>query len=200
MKVICLENGPLQTNSYVCFLDDKTVFLIDPASKQVKQFVDTNDLKVRGIINTHGHFDHIAGNVFFDVPVYIHKDDMVMLGDSNLNFSSAFGEEIIFEGQIIPITKEGRLDVGKEIFVLYTPGHTRGSISLLIDDMLFSGDTLFAGSIGRTDLPGGDYEQMIMSLNKIMQLDDKIKVYPGHGEATTIGRERKTNPFYEAVD
>jgi len=188
-----LTVGMLYTNCYiVSCLETKEALVIDPgfdtkaeASKVMKE-VDDNNLKVKFIINTHGHPDHISGNRFLkkatSAQVLIHELDAPML-------MGLPADKTLQEGDVI--------QAGSVVLtVLHTPGHSRGSISLLGRDAVFTGDTLFAGSIGRTDLPGGSYKGIISSIkNKLATLPACLRVYPGHGPPSTIGEEKRSNPF-----
>ena len=200
--------GPLETNCYI--LGDeksKEAVVIDPGGN----FADINsqlqeiDLKVKYIILTHGHFDHTSalGQLKKETgaEILIHPKDASML-------SSGGGAQAFFlETGNDPVPADGTLEEGDriqfgqyELGVLHTPGHTPGGISLLIDKMIFVGDTLFCGSIGRTDLPGGSYQQLIDSVkSKLLSKGDDYVVYPGHGPASTIGEERKSNPFLNEI-
>ena len=159
-------------------------------------------MKAVYIINTHGHIDHIGANRAIKdatgAKVLIHKNDAKMLTNAVSNFSFMMGrqvtsppaEQFIDEGDIIKIGNT------VELKVIHTPGHSPGGICLMTDNIIFSGDTLFYGSIGRTDFPGGSYRDLISNIkNKLLCYDDDVVVYPGHGPATTIGFERKRNPF-----
>ena len=158
---------------------------------------------VEAIINTHGHADHVLANVKVQeatgAPIWIHSADADMLGSGSRNLSAFLGgatscgkaDRLLTDGEVLPIGDFS-------LTVLHTPGHTPGGISLLFDKTVFVGDTLFAESIGRTDFPGGSYSQLINSIKtKLMTLDDEVKAYPGHGPATTIGWERRQNPFIQ---
>ncbi len=195
MDVIRIVNGELETNSYL-IVAGKEAIVIDPATQIVKTKVDDLGVDVIAIVNTHGHFDHIGGNQFFSVPIYIHTLDAAMLTDPNLNLSIHFSLSIVSPPGDYAFSKNERLNIGPfDIEVIHTPGHTLGSVSLLIDHALFTGDTLFKGSIGRTDLPGGDYEAMRSSLLKLASLSGDLMVYPGHGEITVLKDELESNPF-----
>ncbi len=194
IKVETLINGPLETNSYLVISGEECL-VIDPASRDVLDLVEELGLSVVAVLNTHGHFDHISGNRLFSAPIYIHPYDADMLLDPELNLSTMFGMEVTSPPMSFPL-KEGRVSIGPiEVTVLHTPGHTKGSVCLAVEGILFSGDTLFRGSVGRTDLPGSDYESLQTSLVRLLELPDEIRVCPGHGESTTIGEERRTNPF-----
>lgn len=192
--------GALETNCYILAdLDSKECVLIDPGSdgggiiSEVKKY----GLNIKCIINTHGHGDHISSNGKFKAPIYIHNLDADFLRDSKLNLSASFGfaikspsaSRLLKDGDIIKI---GNL----ELKVLHTPGHTPGSISLLSDGVVFSGDTLFMGGIGRTDFTYGSEEKLINSIKKkLFALNKDTVVYPGHGPSTTIGKEKRENPL-----
>lgn len=196
--------GPLDVNCYLIADDDtKDAVCIDPGGNvdDILKSLTKNNLKLKYIINTHGHFDHIGGNAVLreitGALFAVHTDDAVLLKDA-VSQAAFFG--IISEDSPKPdilLKDNDMLAVGGfKIKVIHTPGHTKGGISLLINEMLFTGDTLFAGSVGRTDFPGGSQTQLINSIkNKLMVLDEDIKVYPGHGQPTTIGKEKRNNIF-----
>jgi hydroxyacylglutathione hydrolase len=192
--------GPIETNCYIVY-DDKTKvgFLIDPGffDKNIQSFIDDNGIHIKNIINTHGHADHISGNSKFGYPILIHKDDESFLKNPIKNLSLFTGgvslspkaERLLSDGDII---EEGDI----RIEVLHTPGHTPGGICLKMGNVLFSGDTLFMEGVGRTDFMYGDQKKILTSIKeKLLTLNDDIKVLPGHGDETTIGHERKNNPF-----
>jgi len=173
--------------------------LIDPGEydERIRGYIKVNGIDVECIINTHGHIDHIAGNISFGFPVMIHKDDENCLRDPSKNLSNLTGEEfnsikaerLLTDGDIV---KFGQT----ELEIIHTPGHSPGCISIKYDSILFSGDTPFYEGVGRTDLPGGSYETLGASIkNKLMCLPDEVRVFPGHGPETTIGHERKHNIF-----
>jgi glyoxylase-like metal-dependent hydrolase (beta-lactamase superfamily II) len=192
--------GPLAVNAYL--LADpatKKACLIDPGAdaKKIKDFIKNNGFELKFIINTHGHGDHIGANGNFGVPIYIHSLDKDFLGDPDKNMSRMF----IFSVKSPPaarLLKDGdTIEVGAlKLTVLHTPGHTPGSISLKLDGIVFTGDTLFNSGVGRTDFDYGDETALLNSIkNKLMTLADDTVIYPGHGEESTIGRERRDNPF-----
>lgn len=196
--------GSFGVNCYIIG-DEKTkeAVIVDPGAdaKSILSVVKKHDLKVKYIILTHAHGDHIgaldAVKAETNAPVYIHKDDETMLKDKNKNFTTMMGGKAIEMGSD-QFAKDG--DVIKlgdlELKIIHTPGHSRGGICILVENILVSGDSLFAGSIGRTDLDGGSYPQLIQSIkDKLMPLDDNVTVLPGHGPTSTIGRERIGNPF-----
>lgn len=178
--------GGLQTNCYILAeAESKHCAIIDPGAdyKKIKGVIDKKNLVPLFIINTHGHPDHIMANNQFNLPVYIHKEDVKLLSYPNKS----------------PVSDRNKIKLENlTITVIHTPGHTPGSICLLCKSVLFSGDTLFASGIGRTDLPGGNEQQLKNSIGeKILTLPDDTKVYPGHGPETTIGKEKEDNPWLQ---
>jgi hydroxyacylglutathione hydrolase len=184
-----------------CFLvgdsESREALIIDPGfdlkseARAILEEVKRNELTVKYVVNTHGHPDHTAGNKilkeFTKAPILIHELDTVMLSDPPADHK-------LHDGDLI--------EVGSvKLRIIHTPGHTPGSIILLGSDIVFSGDTLFAGSVGRYDLAGGSVEQLKNSLkNKLLTLPDYFKLYPGHGPTSTIGEERRTNPFLQHLE
>ncbi len=192
------------TNTWLLWCEETLdAVLIDPSAPSSKLLQHIRDLKlnVTHIIITHGHGDHIGGNSFFkaklDCHLAIHRLDAPMLLDNKKNFSEYMGMTLEREPADIILEEGDHIPLGTgQIKVIHTPGHTKGGICLLIDKLLFSGDTLFEQSIGRTDLPGGDFESIVHSIKtKLFVLDDDIVVFPGHGPRTSIGIEKKINPF-----
>jgi glyoxylase-like metal-dependent hydrolase (beta-lactamase superfamily II) len=191
-------------NTYLIWNSQNEGILIDPssASNILIDFIKKKKIKIEMILNTHGHFDHIGGNNFysnyFDVDIAIHKEDAKIITDPKLNLSVFSGNKIKSKPAKIILKDNQIIKLGnKEIRVIHTPGHSKGSVSFLIDKYLFSGDTLFYLSIGRTDLPGGNFEALSESITKkLFVLDDEIKVFPGHGKYTLIGDEKVENPFF----
>ncbi len=179
--------------------------VIDPGGgvNSILKVLKREGLKLRYIINTHAHIDHVAGNWELKEAtksqILIHSADAPLLSRIHLQ-GGFFGLKANPSPEPDKLLKEGDLiNIGEEITlrVLHTPGHTPGGISLLLDNMVFAGDTLFLGSIGRTDLSGGSYESLIESVTKkIFPLGDEVQVYPGHGPPTTVGREKRHNPFF----
>jgi hydroxyacylglutathione hydrolase len=207
MKIISREVGSLGTNCYIVF-DEETreAAVIDPggSAAEILAVIGAEKLTVKYIINTHGHADHVMANLRVKeatgAPLLIHAADAGMLTSGQLNLSAWIGgsvscgpaDTLLNEGDVVKISANLALTV------IHTPGHTPGGICLKTDGVLFSGDTLFAESIGRTDFPGGSYSQLINNIKeKLLILDDGVKVYPGHGPATSIGWEKKMNPFIQ---
>ena len=191
-------------NTYLIWNSNNEGLIIDPAfsGNDLISFIKEKNIKITKILNTHGHFDHIGGNDFFsdyfDVDIAIHKEDAKMITDPKLNLSVFSGKEIKSKPAKIILEDNQIIKLGnKKIRVIDTPGHSGGSVSFLIDDFLFSGDTLFYLSIGRTDLPGGNYKTLANSIEKkLFKLADEIQVFPGHGKFTFIGDEKVENPFF----
>lgn len=195
-----LEVGPMGANCYVVSDPSaKEAFIIDPGgeSGRIKALLKGKGLSLKFIINTHGHGDHILANGSFDVPVYIHRLEKEFLTDPEKNLSGMFG--FLFKApKATKLLEDGdRISIaGLKLEIIHTPGHTPGGISIKLDGVVFTGDTLFSGSIGRTDLPYGDEKAIFASIrNKLFTLSDETVIYPGHGETSTIGKERRTNPF-----
>ena len=202
-KLFCLLPG-FDTNCWLAWNNQTSdAILIDPAAPEqaIWKFVSDNKLVVRYIVNTHGHADHIGGNAFFrkllNAPVCIHKDDAIMLENSKLNLSAYLEVDLSLPAADVQLSDGDVLKLGdKEVRIIHTPGHTPGCISLKIENLLFSGDTLFCHDIGRTDLPGGDYNKIISSIrNNLLVLPDDTIVLPGHGPNSTIADEKQNNPY-----
>ncbi|WP_046173827.1 MBL fold metallo-hydrolase [Domibacillus indicus] len=200
-----LPLGPLQTNCYVLSHQSKCI-LLDPGSEGEKliQWLNENKLEPISILLTHAHFDHIGAvkelKQTFDIPVYLHKEEKQWLENPELNGSARFGMgSITAPPADVILDQEQELSIGPFTFqLLYTPGHSPGSISYYFEEggALFAGDTLFMGSIGRTDLPGGNHQELLASIHqKIMSLPEETIVLPGHGPATSIIAEMDSNPF-----
>jgi len=202
--------GMYLTNCYVVGCEEtKEAIVIDPGfdrdgeAEEVLKFIEQNGLHVKYVINTHGHADHTAGNGIIKkatgAPILIHEDDAIMLGPIAKTFSRVFGLRVTSPTADRTLRDGDVIHVGCiKLVVLHTPGHSKGGISLLGENFVFAGDTLFAGSIGRTDFPGASFEEIMQSIKtKLMTLPDSFKVYPGHGPPTTIGEEKRYNPFLQ---
>ncbi|MCM8785828.1 MAG: MBL fold metallo-hydrolase [Candidatus Omnitrophica bacterium] len=179
------------TNCYILGCKEENLCgIIDPGSEgeKINKLIDDLKLKPILIINTHGHFDHIGANDLFNLSVYIHKDDLEFLKDPEKNLSSFFSLPYICKNHTFPIEEKNIIKIGKiKIEIIHTPGHTPGSVCLKIGDILFTGDTIFAEGIGRTDFPQGDEEVLIKSIKeKLITLPDNTIIYPGHGEPSNL--------------
>jgi hydroxyacylglutathione hydrolase len=204
-----IESEPFAENSYVVWAEGNAeAFVIDPGFEPdlILDFLRQQNLTLAAIVNTHGHVDHIAGNgamkaAYPQAPILIGHGDAAMLTDPVLNLSEPFGlpvtsppaDRLVAEGDALTVA-------GIPLEVLEIPGHSPGHVVYLIRDagpvIVLGGDVLFAGSIGRTDFPGGSFEQLVSGIRaKLWPLPDDAKVYPGHGPPTTVGAEKRTNPF-----
>ena len=204
MEIAAFVVGPLQSNSYLVIDEtSRRAAVIDPGmeSEVVLDAVRRRGLRVDAVIVTHGHFDHVFSGALFKTAtgaeVIMHPNDLPLLAEVP-ETARFFGikaptppdpDRLVREGDAVPVG-------GLSLRVIETPGHTPGSISLCLDDVVFVGDTLFAGSVGRTDLSGGSLESLLHSIRtKLLTLPDRTVVYAGHGPTTTIGAERRDNPF-----
>ncbi len=204
MKVKWIAVGALETNCYLVYSEDTLeCIIVDPGAEpdKIVQEVNANSLKPIAIINTHGHVDHVGANKpvkqEFDIPLYIHQADLKLLKSA---LQSGFGLMIGAKKSPPPdkFLKEGdTLKLGKShLRVIHTPGHSPGSISLLGDGFILSGDALFQSGVGRTDLPGGSWEELQESIKrKILTLPPNTVVFPGHGPPTKVSIEKNSNPY-----
>ena len=209
IKVKSFTFNPFQENTYVLYDESKSCIIIDPGCYEIHEkevlmnFISAESLIVKKLINTHCHIDHVLGNKFikdtFGVNLYIHRDDEVTLRAVEAyatnygfpQFESTNADQFLDEGNSLSFGNSS-LDI------LYMPGHAPGHIVLVSysDHFCIGGDVLFKGSIGRTDLPGGDFDTLIKNIHeKMFKLPDDMIVYCGHGSATTIGEEKVSNPF-----
>lgn len=193
-----------ETNTYLVWdTESHEAILIDPSapSENLKNEIQEMNLKLVQIINTHGHGDHIGGNEYFHkefcCSIGIHDCDSEMLLNSTLNLSDFMYSPIISPAASLILRDFHKFSLGDNVVeIFHTPGHTKGGIVVYLKPYLFSGDTIFNLSVGRTDLPGGSTKQLTESIRKkVFTLPDDTVVLPGHGPATTIGKEKEENPF-----
>ncbi|MCC9136328.1 MBL fold metallo-hydrolase [Pontibacter silvestris] len=209
MKVTCLTFNPFQENTYLLHDDTNECIVVDPGCyeqherEQLKKYIEDNSLKVTRLLNTHCHIDHVLGNKFVaatcKVGLEIHPEDEQTLRSVQV-YAPAYGFPLYQEELPASFLKEG--DVVKfgntKLQIFFTPGHAPGHVVFYNEQekIVVGGDVLFKNSIGRTDLPGGDFDTLIKSIRtKLFTLPDEVTVYPGHGPETTIGYEKKYNPF-----
>ena len=198
MKIDSIQVGPIMTNCYLLCDDAAGVCcVIDPGDEpaRVEQMVQRSGCELRYILLTHGHFDHCTGVAGMlerhpELPVYICEKDVTDGVGSEMQFARLpeKNQRYYKDGDTLTL---GALTIS----VLETPGHTPGSVCLLVGDVMFAGDTLFRGSCGRTDFPGGDYRAMLASQARLGRLEGQYTVYPGHEEATDMDYERRHNPY-----
>ena len=194
LHIETLTLGLYQVNCYIVSQEgDSRCCIIDPGYEPevILDYLEEHGLQPQAILLTHGHFDHVGGvrtivAEYSDLPVYLCTEDLLMppqMTDGPLYYTATYREG-------------SRMDIaGISWQVLHTPGHTPGSVCLLAEDVLFSGDTLFAGSCGRTDLPCGSVKDIVKSLSRLAQLEGDYRVFPGHGNSTTLAQEKQYNPF-----
>ena len=203
--------GELLTNCYVVSCEQtREAIIIDPGfddsreEEKIFKYVSEQSLILKFVLNTHGHPDHTCGNGIvkgkFNVPILIHEFDAPMLGERGKRVAEFFGFRSFSPKPDIILHDGALVNFGKvTLKVMHTPGHSRGGISLIGDKEVFTGDTLFLGSIGRTDFPESSEQDMMVSLKKLAVLPDHFIVYPGHGPITTIGEEKRNNPFLKGL-
>ena len=197
LNIHTMPLGAYQTNCYLLWQDGQDgCLVIDPGyePERVLQQADRLGKQIEAILLTHGHFDHVGGvrqlAADTDCSVYLCQQDLSMpqqMTAGPLYYTHTYGE-----GDTLTLA-------GITLQVLHTPGHTPGSVCLIAEDALFSGDTLFEGSCGRTDLPGGDTATILASLARLRQLPGDYRVFPGHGPATTLSEERRFNPYLKGI-
>jgi hydroxyacylglutathione hydrolase len=201
-KTICV--GPMAVNCYILAEEkNSAAIIIDPGAEagKIKKVLAEYKLKAAFLVNTHGHFDHIGCDDEFGVPVYIHKDDALLLTDAQSNLSALFSSQFAVKSRVCILEDKGDIKLDNiHLKVLHVPGHTPGGIALLMinpdSKILFTGDALFCGGIGRTDFAGGNEKLLIKSIKeKLLSLPDGTVIYPGHGPSSTIGEEKIHNPF-----
>jgi glyoxylase-like metal-dependent hydrolase (beta-lactamase superfamily II) len=208
IKLLQRQFNPIEVNTYIAYDETGECVIIDAGCSNaneneiLRKAIAEKNLNPTKLLCTHGHFDHIMGSAFvcdtYKIETYIHKNDLTEV-ERATDYGSYFGVDVMQ-----PPIPRNFLNDGDEIKfgnsslkVIFTPGHTHGGVCFYseADELLISGDTLFAGSIGRTDLPGGDYDILMNSIEKLMCLPENTNVFCGHGPKTTIGYEKTTNPF-----
>ena len=188
-----LPLGDYQTNCYIVRREDsRKALILDPGYEPeiILSFLEENHLTPEAIALTHGHFDHVGAvkelAEKYSCPVYIHKDDLTL--PEKFTAGPLYYTNFYDEGDVLELA-------GLTIRVIHTPGHTEGSVCLIVDDAIISGDTLFARSCGRWDLPGGDGEKLKASLQRFKTMEGEYRIFPGHGKSTTLALEQEYNPY-----
>ena len=205
MKVEYFVVGPIDVNCYVISDDNGIGAVIDPGgnAERILAYIKKENLDIRYVLNTHGHGDHIgADDAVRDgtgAPLYIHAADADMLTDARKNLSAFMGYQALARPADVLLHGGEEITVGDiKLKVVCTPGHSAGGVCFVGDGFVFSGDALFADSIGRTDFPGGSQVELVSSIKReLMVLPDETEVYPGHGPKTTIGGEKVYNPYLQ---
>ena len=206
MKIEKFVTGIISTNCYIVTNEEtKETVIVDPAnlSKAMIGYIEEEELVIKAILLTHAHFDHIMGidkviDRYGEMPVYVEESDLELLHTPSMNESTVYtkgysypGGDVIHDGDVLHL-------IGEDFRVIHTPGHTQGGVSYYVEKegVLFSGDTVFYGSVGRTDFPGGSTADIVRSLHKLVDsLPEETEVFPGHDASTTIGYEKRYNPF-----
>ena len=196
---------PFDENCYVVSDDTGEGIVIDPGgmAKQILSYIREAKLSIKAVLDTHGHCDHIGANDEIrdetGAPLYIHKEDAAMISDMKLNLSAFMGFRVISRPAEHLLSEGDKISFGQsELEVIHTPGHTKGGVCFVGEGVAFTGDTLFAGSIGRSDFPGGSERDLIGNIKKkLLVLPDETKVYSGHGPSSEIGWERECNPYLQ---
>lgn len=209
LNIEAMSLGPLGTNCYIVHKNHRAL-IIDPGgeSEKVSCFLNKNEVKPEAIVLTHAHFDHIGAvddvRKEFSIPVYLHQAEQDWLTEPSYNGSGRFPRTPIVTSPPDFFIEEGKAEIGSfTLDVYHTPWHSPGSVTLVFEDdgFMISGDVLFQQGIGRTDLYGGNTEQLITSIQtKVFQLNEDLTVYPGHGNPTSIGFEKMNNPFVSPID
>lgn len=204
LTVKVINNHPELANTYIAIKEDKAL-IVDPGqrSETISLFLEKLNVSPIGILITHGHFDHIASlsqvQKRYGIPVYMLEKEIKMLEDPHLNGSVEYIGAAVYEADVTPLYEDEELDLKPfRIKVMHTPFHTEGSICYYFyeEDVIFTGDTLFKNSIGRSDLPTGSFRNISSSLKKLQELPKNTVIYPGHGPASTIDQETKFNRYF----
>jgi len=202
LETVCV--GPMEVNCYIlASRNNSRAIIIDPGDQErkIRQVLNKYQLSPGLIINTHGHYDHIGCDDKFGAPIYIHRQDLTFLKDPGLNLSGIFASPCEVKSEIKTLEDKQTIELdGIQLQVMHVPGHTPGGIALILkeptDKIVFTGDSLFCQGIGRSDLSGGDESLLIKSVKeKLLTLSDDTVIYPGHGPNSTIGAEKRSNPF-----
>ena len=206
MKIEKFVTVIISTNCYIVTNEEtKETVIVDPAnlSKAMIGYIEEEELVIKAILLTHAHFDHIMGidkviDRYGEMPVYVEESDLELLHTPSMNESTVYtngysypGGDVIHDGDVLHL-------IGEDFRVIHTPGHTQGGVCYYVEKegVLFSGDTVFYGSVGRTDFPGGSTADIVRSLHKLVDsLPEETEVFPGHDASTTIGYEKRYNPF-----
>jgi glyoxylase-like metal-dependent hydrolase (beta-lactamase superfamily II) len=212
LQIQTIVSLPFEENTYIVWRDDqREALVIDPGldPEAILAFLDEQSLTVAAILNTHGHADHIAGNEamkqrFPDAPLIIGVNDAAMLRDADLNLSAKFGLPILSPAADRTVMEGDLLELaGIRLEVYDIPGHSPGHVVFVVREeppVVFGGDVLFRGSIGRTDFPAGSFDQLAEGIRKnLYTLPDDSVIYPGHGPVTKVGFEKRTNPFVKML-
>ena len=206
MKIEKFVTGIISTNCYILSNEDtKEAVIVDPAnlSRKMVSYMEEEQLKPKAILLTHAHFDHIMGidkiiAMFGEIPVYVEENDLDLLQKAELNESTTYTAGYSYAGGEVIHDKDVLSLIGYEFQVIHTPGHTKGSCCYYSEEhqTLFSGDTIFMESVGRTDLPTGNERELIDSVrNRVLTLPSNVKIYPGHGPETNVAYEVANNPY-----
>lgn len=209
MNIKVMPLGMVQANCYIITNNQNECAIIDPGgeSEKIINYLEENSITPKMILLTHGHFDHIA-SVWdliekYNLAVYINQNDLEMLQDINIALCSMTRLYFNYKAglEYNALNDNDTVNLGElEFKLIHTPGHSKGSSCFIVEDSIFTGDTLFKGDIGRTDLYGGDYNTIKNSLKKLCKLDKNYKVYPGHGESSYLEDEIQHNPYMGQVD